>query len=205
MKRWHIALIIFVSLSLFILILFRTVFFAGTDEIPLDQVSGYGPAGNPTGSLFDQSVTTGIAPAFLTIPKININADVQKVGITAKGNMATPRNFADVGWYKFGAMPGEMGSAVLAGHVNNGLSLPAVFANLDLLQSGDDVYVTDSSGQRLHFKVRSKAVYDFDANVPEVFTQNDGRYLKLITCTGVWQEDFRTHNKRLVVTAVLVD
>jgi sortase A len=202
MKRRHIAFIIFLSLGFFILILFNTVFFAGNDEIPLDQASSIN---NTPGSLVDRSEIGGIAPALLIIPKINVHADVEKVGITAKGNMATPRNYTDVGWYKFGVIPGEMGSAVMAGHVNNGLSFPAVFAELDLLQAGDDVYVTDITGTRLHFKITSKAVYDFNENVPEVFTQKDGRYLKLITCTGAWQEDLRTHDKRLVVTAVLAE
>src|SRR3989338_8569269 len=36
-------------------------------------------------------------PVRLIIPALNVNAKIQKVGITKKGNMAVPNNFVDVG------------------------------------------------------------------------------------------------------------
>ena len=67
----------------------------------------------------------------ISIPAIKVDAKIQEVGITAKGNMAAPRTFSEVGWYKYGPRPGETGSAVLAGHVDNGIAFPAVFSKLD--------------------------------------------------------------------------
>ena len=199
MKRRYVIFIIFVSLLVFSLIIFNTVFFAGSDEIPLD------PSGLNAGSQEAPDYFPSESPAMLSIPRIKVKAQIDPVGITPKGNMATPRNYSHVGWYRFGTLPGEKGSAVLAGHVNNGLSMPAVFARLDELEQGDDIYVTDGSGDELHFKVSQRAIYNFAENVPEVFNQDDDRYLKLITCTGTWQEELRTHDSRLVVTAVLAD
>jgi LPXTG-site transpeptidase (sortase) family protein len=148
--------------------------------------------------------TPSEAPLRLIIPTLEINAKVQKVGITKKGNMATPNNFTDVGWYKYGAAPGNQGSVVMAGHVDNGIALPGVFKHLGDLKEGDDIFVDIGEGIKIHYVVRSFSTYDYNAKVDEVFNENDAKYLKLITCTGEWMPNFRTHDKRLVVTAVEV-
>lgn len=148
------------------------------------------------------------APAItmrLTIPKIGIDAKVQEVGITSKGAMAAPRNFFQVGWYKYGAYPGETGSAVMAGHVDNGIALPAVFHDLPLLEIGDDIYIETKDGKKLHFKVSGQSVHDFDTAPAEVFNESGGKFLKLITCTGSWIKELRTHDKRLIIKATLVE
>src|SRR5579871_2731623 len=56
----------------------------------------------------------------LTIPSINVNAPIVPVGFTVDGNMATPDRLSDVGWYEYGTPIGDAGSAVIAGHVDNG-------------------------------------------------------------------------------------
>ncbi|MCC7436448.1 class F sortase [Candidatus Nomurabacteria bacterium] len=153
-----------------------------------------------------KSATTVInAPSRLAVPSLDIDAKVQKVGITLKGNMATPNNFVDVGWYEYGPLPGQLGSAVIAGHVNNGLAFPAVFSNLKNIETGADIYVETLGKNTLHFVVVGTKVYDFDAKADEVFKQDDGKFLKLITCTGTWSDQYKTHDKRLVVTAMLVE
>ncbi len=143
-------------------------------------------------------------PERLKIPSILVDATVQDVGITRKGNMSTPSNFTDVGWFKYGTVPGEMGSAVIAGHVDNGLALPGVFANLDKIKVGDDIYVETAGGKKIQFKVTSKKLYEYTDKTDEVFNENDGSYLKLITCAGVWLPENRTHDQRLVVTAIKI-
>jgi LPXTG-site transpeptidase (sortase) family protein len=140
-------------------------------------------------------------PKELIIPSINVNSKVVYVGVTKLGNMATPNNFTDVGWYEYGKLPGEEGTAVIAGHVNDGVAFPAVFGNLNKVNIGDDVFVDTVSGGQIHFVVTNIATYDFNAPTQEIFNQNNGKYLKLITCSGVWVNKYKTHNKRLVVTA----
>lgn len=141
----------------------------------------------------------------IIIPKIKVNADITEVGLTKKGNMAAPSNFYDVGWYKYGAFPGETGSAVLAGHVDNGIAMPAVFKKLDVLEVGDDIYVKTEDGKELHFKVTGEKTYAYDEAPAEVFKDTSGKYIKLITCTGTVIRELRTHSQRLVVTAELVE
>ncbi len=140
-------------------------------------------------------------PKQLRIPLIKVDAKIQYVGIAKNEKMATPNNFTDVGWFQNGVIPGDKGSAVIDGHVDNGLAFPAVFADLNKLKIGDDIYVDTIGGNALHFKVINIKNYDAEAKTNEIFDQNDGNYLKLITCAGVWSILHHTHNQRLVVTA----
>jgi LPXTG-site transpeptidase (sortase) family protein len=165
-------------------------------------------AGNVSGakSPAPASATTG-SPARLLIPKLGVDAKIQAMGLTKKGNMAAPSNYTDVSWYKLGAAPGVRGSAVMAGHVDNAAGLAGVFKHLDDLSVGDDVYVTDKNGTKLHFRVTAKKVYPYNlsgAELKKVFAASDAAHLNLITCTGEWVEALKTNDKRLVVFTELV-
>jgi LPXTG-site transpeptidase (sortase) family protein len=140
-------------------------------------------------------------PKQLRIPLIKVDAKIQYIGLSANEKMATPNNFTDVGWFQNGVIPGNKGSAVIDGHVDNGLAFPAVFANLGNLNIGDDIYIDTIGGDTLHFQVTNIKNYDADAETSEIFNQNDGNYLKLITCAGTWSILHRTHDQRLVITA----
>ncbi len=165
------------------------------------------PAASATVATIAQNVavTPPGYPVRLAIPALNINAAVQDVGITAKGNMGIPNNFVDVGWYSYGAIPGQTGSAVIDGHVDNGLALVGVFKHLSDIKTGDDVYVTNYAGQKLHFVVTDIQYYGYEnAPTSEIFNaDNGGAELKLITCGGTWVPGQKTYDQRLVVTAKL--
>jgi sortase A len=150
-------------------------------------------------------VATTSMPSRLMIPTLSINAHVQDLGINSIGNMQAPDNFVDVGWYKYGTVPGYQGSAVIDGHVDNGLGLPGVFLNLNKIQKGDDVYVQTIGGTMLHFVVADIQAYPYQS-VPTnvVFDQNDAARLNLITCDGAWVNGQDTYNERLVVFTVYV-
>lgn len=150
-------------------------------------------------------VVPGDAPALLAIPSLGITANVQQTGLTKSGAMGTPSNFTDVAWYKYGPAPGQAGSAVIDGHVDNGLALAGVFKHLGDIKLGDDVYVTTTSGQKLHFKVVDIEIYPYqDAPTNVIFNRDDQVRLNLITCDGTWVKGGHTYNERLVVFTTLV-
>lgn len=141
-------------------------------------------------------------PSLLTIPVISLVARVQHVGLTAKKAMGIPTNFTDVAWYKLGPTPGEVGSAVIAGHVDNALGLKGVFKQLSTLTLGDEIYVTDADGTNLRFVVREVNSYAYDkAPAEEIFHEKERRLLRLITCGGTWIRSLKTYDTRVVVTA----
>ena len=150
--------------------------------------------------------TSGNSPATLVIPKISLRAHVQQVGLTSKGNMASPNNFFDVGWYKSGPPIGEKGTAVVDGHLDDGLGLPAVFWRLSEVNYGDEIDVITKDGHNLRFVVSGLNTYDYNdkSAAIQIFSQADEPTLRLITCDGSWVKDDKTYNKRLVVTANLM-
>lgn len=154
----------------------------------------------------EMSATTSpeLHPVKLTIPRLNISANVQHVGITKSGNMGVPNNFTDVGWYKYGTVPGYRGSAVIDGHVDNGLSLPGVFKHLESMQVGDDIYIERKNGERLRFVVVEVENYPYrDVPLHRVFERNDTVRLNLITCGGSWIRNEKTYDRRVVVFTTL--
>ncbi len=142
-------------------------------------------------------------PARLRIPRLGIDAPVIPVGVDAKGNMAVPARPEDVGWFAPGALPGQSGSAVFAGHLDTVLRTRGVFWNLHLLQPGDEIQVETGSGQTLHFRVISSRTYPYDrAPLQEIFSASGARLVNLITCNGTWEG--ATYERRLVVSAAFV-
>lgn len=199
---------------------------AQTAFAPLGSLGSQEPAKNPSigsgeprrgssaasanlSALFNISLvatTTPITPVRLKIPAIGVSANVQQVGQKADGSMATPSNFQDVGWYTLGPKPGAAGNAVIAGHVNNALTMGGVFEHLSDVKVGDYVTVTDASGKTLIYVVTQTAQYTTDsAPASDIFSQNGPSQLVLITCDGAWDAAAHSYNKRLVVYAQLTN
>ncbi|HWO07387.1 MAG TPA: class F sortase [Candidatus Paceibacterota bacterium] len=199
MIRWtlNVALVVILTAAaaVFTFVFIRTFFYLPDEEIRA-----------PPGETLEEAVDPTQHPARLVIPAIGVDADVQHVGINEAGNMATPSNFEDVGWYKYGVAPGGRGSAVIAGHVDNSLGLPGVFKRLNELKSGDDIFVESASGERQHFVIVSTRSYPYDdVPVDVVFNPQGSARLNLITCEGRWLSENRTYDQRLVVFARLAN
>lgn len=118
--------------------------------------------------------------------------------------MATPKNFQDAGWYDMGARPGEAGNAVIAGHVNNALTMAGVFQHLGDIRVGDTIAVSDAHGTTLNYVVTETDQYSTtNAPTAAIFSTNGPSQIVLITCDGVWDPAAHSYDKRLVVYARL--
>lgn len=142
-------------------------------------------------------------PQKLVIPKIHVDAAVEAVGEDDAGRMAVPVVSDNVGWYKFGSRLGEVGSVVLAGHLDDPVG-PSVFYRLDELSVGDEIQVQADTAQTFTYRVVDKQKYP-DATFPltEVFAKTDARRLNLITCDGSFDRAAKNYSHRLVVYAEL--
>lgn len=138
-------------------------------------------------------------PVRMVIPRIEVDTLVEDVGLDSDGRMAAPVEEKYVGWYSLGVLPGEMGSAVMAGHFDDEVG-PAVFFRLGELELGDVVQVVDAQGKALEFEVLKKERYEDDMfPLRRVFEDNSGKYLNLITCDGWFSETEEDYSERLVV------
>lgn len=145
-----------------------------------------------------------IDPKTISLPAIQIQASVVKVGMLGNGQMGVPENIDTVGWYEPGPRPGSNGNAVLAGHVD-GANRPGAFFHLKKMKKGDLVHLEGMKGEKLTFKVKKIASYYPDqAPIDEIFGYSPGRNLNLITCTGTFDHDKGGYEERLVVYTELV-
>lgn len=150
-------------------------------------------------AVFGEQTKRGL-PTRLKIPKINVDAVVEYVGLTPEGTMDAPKNPVNVAWLDLVARPGEVGSAVIAGHEGWKNGIPAVFDDLNKLKEEDEISVEDENGITTTFVVREIRIYKEGGDPSDVFASNDGKaHLNLITCAGDWDKVKKGYPERLVV------
>ncbi|HEY8491816.1 MAG TPA: class F sortase [Dehalococcoidia bacterium] len=138
----------------------------------------------------------------IVIPKIGVDAPVVEKGLRADRVMESPDGPWEVAWYRFTARPGEGGNAVFSGHVDYVGVGPAVFWELDRLQTGDEVEVHWAEGVTVRYRVVSSVVYDeATAPVPEIIGPTAREAVTLITCAGNFNRRTGRYDQRLVVRA----
>jgi LPXTG-site transpeptidase (sortase) family protein len=166
------------------------------------------PAPSPSPTPDDQLaaaqaiVAPATPPVRLLVPAIGVDAAVEAVGVDGQGGMGTPARAEDVAWFQPGARPGDVGDAVIAGHLD-WTSGPAVFAQLGKLRRGDAVAVVRQNGTQARFVVDSTWTMPYDASTNSLFTNDGPPSLTLITCAGTWDRQRGTYLQRLVVHASL--
>ncbi len=140
-------------------------------------------------------------PVRLSVGPLQIDTDLVPLGLTGSGQIEAPKEYDRAGWFTQGPLPGEIGAAVIAGHVDSS-SGPAVFYHLSSLKPGAEIVVERKDGSTATFRVDRLAVYSKD-NFPtvEVYATN-GRELRLITCGGAFSDG--DYQDNVVVFASLV-
>jgi LPXTG-site transpeptidase (sortase) family protein len=158
----------------------------------------------PTPTQPNLDMTSG---ARLLIPALGVDAPIEPVGVLSNGALNVPQKnpWVGVGWYKDGPVPGQLGSAVIDGHLDRPRGVPAVFWNLHQLHRGDTVTIVAPQAEALHFHVLHLQAYQPDkAPLDKIYADTSGRYLNLITCAGSWIPSQHQTAKRLVVYTQMV-
>ncbi|WP_283138730.1 class F sortase [Rhizohabitans arisaemae] len=147
------------------------------------------------------------APARLVISKIGVNAPIDTMGLTARGEIQTPSlNRPNlVGWYKYGPQPGERGPSVVLGHKDT-RTKSAVFSKLGLIRRGDTIKVIRADGVTATFTVdgveqASKRIFP----TSRVYSNRKNAELRLITCGGVYNPRTHSYTDNIIVYATLTD
>ena len=149
-------------------------------------------------------------PRYLTVSKLGINnARILLMGVNSKGELDTPRNIFDVGWYEASGKPGQGGTMIIDGH-NGGPHVLGVFKNLPSLEEGDIITVERGDGIIYKYSVVENNTVSLDesdaymavaAKSPVVGKES----VTLISCTGEWSQQQRTYLSRQFVRAILVE
>jgi sortase (surface protein transpeptidase) len=142
-------------------------------------------------------------PVALDIPAIGVNVPLSGLGLNPNGTVQVPTNFQEPGWYELGPSPGQLGSAVILGHVDSYLG-PAVFFELRTLRAGDQVNVKLADGLVLHFRVLQVAMY-LKVQFPslKVYGSHGFSALQLVTCGGAFDSQTGHYLSNIVVYTAL--
>lgn len=137
----------------------------------------------------------------LSLPAMGVeDAPVEPVGVEPNGEMEIPPA-DEVGWYRFGASPGEPGSAVLAAHIAYD-GVDGVFRRLDRLGAGHEVVVSFDEGSREDYLVTEVVTFDKDELPDDLFARDVAERLVLITCGGEFNPELRSYESNVVAYAV---
>ena len=153
----------------------------------------------------EQRGLTPAAPKQLRIPVIGVNTSFVELGKEADGTIEVPDRFDIAGWYKRAPTPGEIGPAIILGHVDNYWG-PAVFYRLGELKAGDIIEIDRVDNTSLKFRVEAVKQFPQD-NFPtqEVYGNIDHAGLRLITCSGQFNQasDNYTHNTVVFASQII--
>lgn len=168
---------------------------------------GAGALADPGRRTFTGPPLPRSAPLRISIPAIDVRAEVVPVAADRNGELEVPPldRPTVAGWYRLGASPGEAGNAVIVGHVDTPDTGPAVFFHLGRLTPGDTIRVTRADGSEATFAVDGVRSYPKDRFPTELVYGGGGTArLRLITCGGRFDERDRNYLDNIVVFATRV-
>jgi LPXTG-site transpeptidase (sortase) family protein len=145
-------------------------------------------------------------PTEVTIPKIGAKSSLIPLGLNADETIQVPpvERPMQAGWYEKAPTPGEVGPAVILGHVD-GHKKPGIFFRLKELAAGDEVLVSRQDGSTARFRVtRVERVSKKDFPTDLVYGDTEGPELRLITCGGVFDHSAKSYKDNIIVFASLV-
>ncbi|SCX52580.1 Sortase family protein [Klenkia marina] len=190
--RWLLAAVAVVSGAVAVL--------AGSPPAP--AVAGSPPA--PVVQAATDEPVASVAPVSVAVPSVDLASSLVPIGVDGSGALVPPADYAQAGWFDAGVAPGQVGPAVLAGHVDS-RSGPAVFYRLEEVAVGAQVLVGQADGSTLTFEVTRVAEYPKSAfATDEVYGPTVDAQLRLITCGGEFDRSRRSYVDNVVVYASLV-
>jgi sortase (surface protein transpeptidase) len=143
-------------------------------------------------------------PNSITISSIGVKAKLVSLGLDSVGAMEVPTTGEVAGWFNGAPTPGEIGPAVIVGHVDWGGKI-GVFYKLKSLKKGDLVKVLRNDGKQVTFSViRVLTVDKLQFPTDLVYGDIDYAGLRLITCGGKFDTKLKRHVDNIIVFAKAV-
>jgi len=142
-------------------------------------------------------------PVRLQIAAIGVDSTLMDLGLRADGTMEVPPSGFPAGWFTGAPTPGELGPAIIAGHID--WKGPGVFFELHNLKPGDRVIITRKDGSKPVFRVTRVAQFQKDQfPTTLVYGNIDHAGLRLITCGGSFNRATGHYEDNIVAFADLV-
>ena len=144
-----------------------------------------------------------VAPERVVAKAVGLDLDVVPKGVAKNGQMDLPDKPSQLGWYRFGASPGDRrGAVVVAGHVDSDRYGAGPLARVAGLQRGDRIELRDGFGGTTTYEVKKvQRIRKDDFSPDDVFDRSGPAVLRLITCGGAYDPENGGYQDNLVVTA----
>ena len=143
-------------------------------------------------------------PAVIRIPRLEVEASIIPLGLQEDGSIEVPEDPDQAGWWLGGPEPGEIGPAVILGHVDSQEEGPAVFFYLQYLDPGDEIHIDRMDGSTITYVVESTERHDKDEFPTDaVYGPTEQPTLRLVTCGGDFDFGVRTYEDNVIVFASL--
>jgi len=171
---------------------------------PDPQAAPEPPPAAPTDAAPAPFTMDAAAPLSIKAPTVDITSSLGQVALNPDGTIEVPTDYGQAAWYRLGPTPGELGPAVILGHVDS-LKGPAVFYRLSSLRPGQIIDVTRIDSSVAHFRVDAINTYRRDQFPTEtVYGPINYAGLRLITCGGAYDKKAKAYESNVVVFATLV-
>ena len=180
---------------------------AAQQHAPQPSLTAAGTTGPAAGKAWWLSLRHSM-PVSIEIPAIGVHSVLLHLGVKPDGTMQVPplqRRPSAAAWYKYSVTPGQIGTSVIEGHVDNQRG-PAVFYRLGALRPGDIVNVRLADGITAVFRVTGVRQY-LKSKFPTKTVYRDAtRFaaLRLITCGGAFDYATGQYLSSTVAYAFLV-
>jgi hypothetical protein len=152
-----------------------------------------------------QRAAPGPPPVAVSVPAIGVRSELLSLGLDADGALAVPQpgpDYDKAAWFTGSPRPGDIGPAVIEGHVDSAATGPSVFYELGRLMPGDRIEVTRADGSVVPFVVYDvRVVPKDDFPTLDVYGNTPGPELRLITCGGPFDGEARSYQDNVVVFA----
>ena len=140
-------------------------------------------------------------PIHIAIPAIGVGARIVPLGLNPDHTIQVPTNIAEAAWFRPGPEPGEVGAAVVVGHLAS-LGGAGVFWRLRYLRRGQLIKIRLIDGSTVRFVARSML------RVPKgrfptrlVYARTSKPTLRLVTCAGSINPVTGRHRDNYIVFA----
>lgn len=143
-------------------------------------------------------------PVRLRIHAIGVSTAIVPLGLNRDRTVQVPTDPSRAGWYRLGTSPGQVGSAVILGHVDS-MKGPAVFYRLRTLVKGDQADVVLADGSVVVFRVTRLVTYqNKDFPKKQVYGNHGRPTLTLVTCGGDYDRAAGGYQANVVVYTELL-
>jgi hypothetical protein len=145
---------------------------------------------------------TPVTAVSIAIPRLQLSGPLDELGVADDGELLAPDDPGRAGWYAGGIVPGDLGPAIVGGHVDSRRG-PGVFFALRSLRDGDVVEITRSDGRTVRFSVTDvQQVAKEQFPTAAVYGPTPRPELRLITCGGRFDRTAHSYTDNVVVEAV---